>query len=96
MHISSGSEALPCPLAGCQGSISRQFSSHDLYTQLSYLRYLFDHERQRDNLQRKRTCHTVPCHAMPCHVNDVRSILSVVTPPPPPLSLSLVPSLAVA
>eukprot|EP01046_Picozoa_sp_COSAG06_P039813 COSAG06_NODE_4754_length_3981_cov_2.955458_9_plen_42_part_01 len=26
-HISSGSEALPCPLAGCQGSISRQFSS---------------------------------------------------------------------
>ena len=58
MHTSAGSEALPCPLAGCQGSMARQFSSHDLYTQLSYLRYLFDHERQRDNLQRKRTC---PC-----------------------------------
>lgn len=31
-----------------------QFSSHDLYTQLSYYRYLFDHDRQRENLQRKR------------------------------------------
>eukprot|EP01043_Picozoa_sp_COSAG02_P015962 COSAG02_NODE_692_length_18432_cov_12.452681_12_plen_173_part_00 len=59
MHISSGSEAFPCPLAGCNGSMARKFSSHDLYTQLSYLRYLFDHERQRDNLQAKRACYHV-------------------------------------
>ena len=57
-NIDAGCQGACCPLAGCQGSMSRQFSSHDLYTQLSYLRYLFDHERQRDNLQRKRTC---PC-----------------------------------
>ena len=59
MHVSSGSEAFPCPLAGCHGSMARKFSTHDLYTQLSYLRYLFDHERQRDNLQAKRACHAV-------------------------------------
>lgn len=53
MDISSGSEAFSCPLAGCHGAMCRKFSSHDLYTQLSYFRYLFDHQRQRDNLQRK-------------------------------------------
>lgn len=57
MHISSGSEAFPCPLGGCNGSMARKFSSHDLYTQLSYLRYLFDHQRQRDNLQGKCACY---------------------------------------
>ena len=65
MHIASGSEAFPCPLAGCQGSMSRKFSSHDLYTQLSYLRYLFDHERQRDNLQLKRAFRAVATHSSP-------------------------------
>lgn len=45
-------ESQPCPLCP-QASMFRQFSANDLYTQLSYFRYLFDHERQRSNLERK-------------------------------------------
>ena len=45
---------LPRQRALCLTGRPMQFSSHDLYTQLSYYRYLFDHDRQRENLQRKR------------------------------------------
>lgn len=45
-------ESQPCPRCP-QASMFRQFSSHDLYTQLCYFRYLFDHERQRAYLERK-------------------------------------------
>jgi hypothetical protein len=31
-----------------------QYSAFDLYTQLCYFRYLFDHERQRATLEKKR------------------------------------------
>ena len=35
--------------------MNKPHTSQDLYSQLSYIRYLFDHERQRDNLLSKRT-----------------------------------------
>eukprot|EP01050_Picozoa_sp_SAG11_P008871 SAG11_NODE_802_length_7105_cov_1.831573_8_plen_205_part_00 len=45
-------ESQPCPL--CSATMHKALSAQDLYNQLSYLRYLFDHDRQRANLLQKR------------------------------------------
>ena len=58
-NTAAAAESQPCPHCP-QSNMHRQFSANDLYTQLSYFRYLFDHERQRSNLERKRAS-LVPC-----------------------------------
>ena len=46
-----GVETRTCPV--CSGTMHKPHTSQDLYAQLSYLQYLFDHKRQRDNLLKK-------------------------------------------